>query len=676
MIEVYDRALRKRAVLNNAFDKHEEEKLNEAGTLKFSLPGDDPKTAHCGPFSFVRSDAGIFYRVLLPETKRKDYETCAYTAEHCIATLVDDVMFRTTVIGGAGMYTRDVIQYILGQQSVRRWRLGECDFDKQFEYGFESENLYNALMSVPNLFVEPYMWTYDFTAYPWTVSLKRLDRGAKPQFYIRDGKNLIEANGARDGSEVCTRLYLLGFGEGDNQLGIEEVNGGLPYIQSPQAYIDKYGLISKVYVDRSFEDAASLLARGRALLEAMQEPPYTRSLTVADLYKITGQRYDHAAVGDVVRIAEDGSTAFVTGVSRNLDVDGDMDIELSTKAADIVKDVADLADRQRIEQVYSQGATQIYSQSIQANADSKTPAVLNFFIPQEMRIINKVAAKISIESFRSYSRMTSSGGSHTSTSSDGGGSQQTSQAAGASTVASTNDGDTTLSENQRVVSVGNETSMPLVGGYQTSVTQMSTTDTTGSTSGTTGSASGSTGMNSTAYTSYNGHVEGGTHRHSLESHTHSLNSHTHSVPSHAHSIPAHQHGFNHNHNFTVSITIPGHTHQVPRHSHSVTIPAHQHSVSIPAHNHTVDIPLHTHDIVQGIFRFGSPSGAQIQINGATKGTMEREREIDLTPYLLSDSGKIPRGSWIRLGILPNDLAYVTIDIYVQGFVQSRGGGTY
>lgn len=656
MLEVYDRQMRKLAILHLAYNRVEEKRLNEVGTFSFSLPANDPKAEHCQPFYFIRNDGGDFYRVLADGLDVKDTGERTYTCEHCIATLVDDIMFGSTILGNVGMYTRDVIAYILNKQTVKHWRLGECDFAKEFEYGLESENLLNAMFSIANLFAEPYQWVYSMSTYPWTVSLKKIDVDANPQFYIRAGKNLLSSSTSRTGVDVCTRLYLLGYGEGDNQLTISGINDGKPYLQSPAQYIDRYGLISKVYVDRSFEDAESLMERGRALLAVMQDPPRTRTFQVADLYEITKQTYDDAKIGGIVRLAEDGTTTYITGIKKNLEKPGDMTVEMSTSPTNIAAGIADIADRQRIEQVYSQGATQIYAQSIQANANTSTQAVLNFFIPDEMRIINKVKAKISIESFRSYSRVTSGGGQSTSTSSDGGGGATTSGSDGGSTQTSTVDGGTSLSTAQE------STGVP-AGGYSTSTSSITST---GSVSATTGSytvtVAGQTGTSSGSTSST------GLHSHTI-SHGHTLNSHSHSVPSHSHTV-AHYHDFNHNH------LIPGHTHALGSHSHRVTVPSHTHSVSIPSHSHSVTIPNHTHNVEQGIFRFGSPSGAKIYVNGTEKFSMEREREVDLTEHLLDGSGKIPRNSWIRLGVLPNDLAYITIDIYVQGFVQSRGGGSY
>lgn len=691
MLEVFDRNMIKKAILQNAYNITEESPLNGVGQLSFSLPADDPKCAYCAAFGYVRSEQGVIYRILSPSAKDSAASAVnTYTAEHAIATLVDDIMFKAHVIGGIGISTADVINYILGFQTIKHWQLGQCDFALNYEYGFESENLYNALMSVANLFVDKYAWTYDFSTTPWTVNLKKLD-AAHPQFYIRAGKNLLGKDSDADCGDVCTRLYLLGYGEGDNQLTIKDVNNGLPYLQAEQKYIDAYGLISKVYVDRSFEDAESLKARGEALLAAMKEPTWSRSYSAADLYEITGQRYDTARAGDLVKLCDDDTTAYVTKVTWNRDTPGDMKLELSTKATDIAASIADLADRQRIEQVYSQGATQIYAQSIQANADSTTPCNLSFYIPDRMTIINKVEAKIKIESFRSYNRVTSGGGASTNTSSAGGASTNTSSAGGAAVL--------TTEEKafaQNVVITGpiasNGEDISVTGENQPSNGGRATEAASGST-GSSGTLSVTTNGTNTSPASASHTHTVGRHSHSIAanaaytgytqptcsqsdstSHYHAVPgmggtaaSHTHSLGGHTHSILGHTHPFWHKHGASISFTIPG---------LSLKIPAHTHTVSAPAHTHSVSIPSHTHNIEQGIFRFGAPSGAKVLINGAEKADMETSATLDLTEYMLNDSGKIPRNSWITLGVKPNDLAYITIDIFVQGFIQSRGGGSY
>ena len=119
---------------------------------------------------------------------------------------------------------------------------------------------------------------------------------------------------------------------------------------------------------------------------------------------------------------------------------------------------------------------------------------------------------------------------------------------------------------------------------------------------------------------------------------------------------------------------PAHTHEIDDHSHSVRIPSHSHNVTIPGHSHNITIPAHEHDITPGIYFYGSPKQFDLYVNGKKKATIvSTDTELDLTQYLVDTSSKlIPRGSWLSIEVRPNDLAYVSIDMFVQGFVQSRG----
>lgn len=629
MIEIFDKSRKKVAILENAYGVTEREEINSVASLTFSLPDTDEKNDYCQPFYYVRYNGGQLYRIMAPAGARSDTGSITYECEHVIATLIDDVLFGAHVVGNIGVFTRDSIQYVLDKQTETRWVLGECDFSRQFEYGWENENLLAAIFSIPNRFVDPYMWAYDTSGFPWKLHLKRIDEAAPPQFYIRAGKNLLQRDFQRPAQDVCTRLYCLGYGEGVNQLTIADVNNGVPYLQSPQTYIDKYGLITRIWVDRRFEDAASLMERGQAILSELQDPRLSVTVSAADLYQMTQADYDKAEIGRITLLADDDIKTYITGITRNWDTPGDMRLTLATKAVDVAGSIADLADRQRIEQVYSQGATQLYGQSVQANATPDIGAVLNFWIPDEMRIINKVLAKITLDRFRSYSRSTSGGGATTSTSSSGGGGTSTSSSGGG-TYSST-----------------------AVDGGSTQTSGSSSRDTTGSGEVYVGGTV--SGVRTTYSDSY---ASTGT----AEGHSHTMRNHAHSFSG---TSSTHTHGMSHTHRVSI-----------PSHSHSFQVGAHTHSVSIPSHTHSVSIPDHTHGIEQGIFEFGGASGATIWVNGKEKGAMGTDHDVDLTEWLLNEDGKIDRGRWHKVEVVPDDLAYVTIDIYIQGFVQSRGGSTY
>lgn len=411
MLNIYDMNRRKTAVLQNAYDITETRELNKIYTLTFTLPATDEKAKYIQPFHFVRyGEDGELYRIIKSELSDNDTSTLNVECEHVIAMLVDNLMFGTVQYGGGTIKTSAVITYLLNKQTTKNWVLDECDFDRRFEYLWEQENILNALYSIPKEFTKAYKWVFDTTGYPWKLSLKSIDSNIHPEYYIRAKRNMLASGTAQDYAGICTRIYPLGYGEGVNQLGIADINNGLPYLQSPANVVAQYGIKEKVLVDRRFENAESLKEYAQTMLDALQTPSMSRSFDVVDLYEITSQDIDNADVGKICKMTGDDTVAYITKTVRTWDKPGDLKIELSTKATDVASSIADLADRVRIESVYAQGATQLYQHSKDANATPEKGMVLNLYFPEEMRQINKVLLNVQLEKFRSYSRTTESNG--------------------------------------------------------------------------------------------------------------------------------------------------------------------------------------------------------------------------------------------------------------------------
>lgn len=643
MLEIFDRARKRVAIAEHAHNVREERKINSIWYLYFSLPVDDSKNEYCLPFHYVRWDDGELYRIMPAETSAAETGSVEYQCEHVLATLIDNVLFGYHVVGNRGVYTRDCINYVLNHQPVKNWVLDRCVFNRQFEYGWEQETLLSALFSIANP-LSNYMWVTDTSVYPWRLSLEALDTGAKPEMYVRYSRNMLSYTGSTDPQQICTRLYPIGYGEGVNQLTIAGVNGGVPYLQSPQEYIDRYGVIERVWSDRRYEDPESLKAAAQAMLDEMQEPIKQYSIGFSQLDE---GEYSKAAIGKKICIVhpELGANVdtFITELKLNYGDVPSSTIMVANKSTNIASSIADMADRQRIEQTYAQGATQLYAQTLQANCDSKNGAVMNFYIPGDMRIINKIMAKVQMSSFRSYSKATEAASSqvissntsdtNTYSSSDGGGTSTTTSDGGSTTTDS--GGDTIVTSSAETVSNSNTENDP-------------------SDNGGSGNANHNHGLSRglrLAYCDENNNIIGSRAF----------------VPSGKHTHGKHAH----------AITIPPHTHDVSDHSHSLRLQAHSHNVKIPGHSHSVTIPSHTHEITPGIFFSGRPTSFGLYVNGTKKASFTlTDAEIDLTGYLVeSSTNLIPRGSWLSIEIRPNDLAYVSIDMYVQGFVQSRGDNT-
>lgn len=620
MLEIFDKNRKRIAIAENASGIEEERKINSIWYLTFSLPYNDAKNEYCQPFNYVRYNGGELYRIMPVDTVVTETGLLTYQCEHVLATLIDNVLFGYHVVGNLGTYTADCIRYVLDKQLTKNWVLYECDFARQFEYGWTQETLLSALFSIATPLAD-YMWVTDTTVYPWRLSLKSIGVGKRPELYVRSGWNMLSYGATSDPQQICTRLYPLGYGEGVNQLTIKSVNNGCEYLQSPKEYTDKYGIVERIWIDRRYEDPASLLSAAQVMLNELQNPLKQFEISFAELDE---SDYNTAQIGKRVRILQtelaEQIDTYVTELVYKYDDITSSTLVVANKSTDIASSVADMADRQRIEQAYAQGATQLYSQSLQANCDSNNGAVMDFFLPEDMRIVNKIVAKVRVSSFRAYSKATKAAESKvvssttasqkTYSSTSGGGSTSTTSSGGGSTSSAT------ALESSNVLP--SQTNGQAVHNHGLSRgARLAVVD---------------TNLNITGYETW---IFSGAHTH------------------------------------------PAHSHSISAHSHSVSIPSHSHNITIPGHSHNITIPAHEHSITPGIYFYGSPKQFDLYVNGKKKTTITAtDTEIDLTEYLIDESSSmIPRGSWLSIEIRPNDLAYVSIDMFVQGFVQSRGDAT-
>lgn len=633
-------------ILDNASNINLNESLNNPGecSLSFQLPYNDPKLKDCQAFCYIRlvDETGAekfdLYRIMPRSIEHHEGGLASIECEHVIATLADDILFGYHEIGGSGISTVDILNYILDQQTVKRWVLGRCDFGHQFQYGWEHESLLKALFSIPERFSDDYIFTYDTSVFPWTVNLIKLDRYAKPKSYFRYEKNVQRISKTEDASEICTKLYCLGYGEGINQLSIASENNGLPYLLAEQKYIDQYGLISRTWVDRSFEYADSLKARGQKLLESYQKPRISYSLDIVDLFPISNNPLDQPRIGDMTRvidneIGEDYSSLIVS-IKRS-DLFGthpSVQIDVENSPPDLASSISEQADRLHVEQTYAQGATNIWSLPFAENADPGHPIVVELFIPEGTRIVNRVNLRWRAEAFRADVRgMASGGGTYTATSTQP---AQTSSSGGG-TYSSTGGGGGTYSSTD-------------TGGQQSTTAGPSNKNSSDSFDGVT--EVGWTEWTTLTYTSGNTQR----HRHEYDS------------------TSPHTHGIQHTHNFT----LPGHSHsfQLGDHNHSFSVSDHSHT--IPQHSHTVNIAAHSHAQEYGIYEGPQASAVTITIGGKSFSAPQNT-DVDIVQYLEKDEqGLIKRGTSHIITITPNALTRLAGTITPQVFIQSRGGGNY
>lgn len=621
LIRVYDRNMKKLAYLDNAYAIGYQLTLNELWYANFSMPADDPKNIYCQPFNYVEiyddNQRVELFRIMPSTLIRSSQGDISYQCEHVLATLLDDVLFKYHQIGNIGVGTTTVLRYILDRQLDKKWQLGVCEFDRRFEYKWENENLLAALFSVPQCFNEGYRWEFDTTGSVWRISLKRLSTEVKADVTYK--KNMTEIQKEVDPTTVVTRLYCLGYGEGDNQLGIESVNNGIPYLES-NGQTTTYGIKSSILVDKRFESPETLKAYGQALLNQLKYPYKSYTTKAVDLYRKDNKKYSKFFPGDIVRIMDKEDDIIedlpIIKVSKS-DITGnpgDIEIEIANKTRDVAGSISELADRARINEVYAQGATNQMIIPYADNADNANPAVMRIYIPGTMARINKCILNYQLEAFRAYSKAIGGGGASVTSTSSGGGSA-TSTSSGGGSYSSTDSGG---------------------GEYKTTQNAKEDIDIR-------------TYMFGSWPPVYVDQTE------TEDGHSHGIPDHTHRV-----SIYGHSHGFN-----------------APSHKHNFEVKDHSHNVNIPNHQHSISLPSHIHELQFGIYRGTTANSVTIKVDGNTIPQTSPGQDIDIVAYLATNSGgRINRNTWHTIEIIPNALTRIVANVFMQIFTNSRGGGDY
>ncbi len=576
-LTVYDQDKKMLAVLDNADRIGYDLKHNDLWTGSFSLPANDPKNSFCQAHNLVKlpdgsRDTGLFRIVGMPngeETGLGSVKT--YSLEHVMATLLDDVLFGYHEVGGTGVNTRAVMQYILDRQTTARWRLGTVAFTDYFQYHFENVSLLSALLSLGEVLTEPYTWEFNTSTTPWTVNLRKADTTAGCGIHY--GRNLVSITKSMDATALVTRLYPLGYGEGVNQLTIKEANGGVPYIDADTK--STWGVKCSVWTDTRIQDAATLKARAQQVLEGYKNPYLSYTAKAVDLYRETGYSWDNYMPGKLVRVmdGEHGINfdARIVNISKR-DVNGDpgdIEITIANTPRDAADSINTLADRVGIGELYSQGATNLFAIPFADNADENHPARFRVYIPAGMVRINKMLLTWQLQAFRAYSTGAEAGGGTTKTSSSGGGSTQTTTTRDTVTYTSEYGGDCVVSTSQRIVAKTSDGGTDLIGwtfgprdnGVSADGAVMTSTK---------GSAST---LNTGAGTAHN---HGMGHTHAISGHSHTVKSHTHGMD-HYHSTYSHSHTVNdHSHYMWHWHQGGSHYHQVNSHWHNVN--SHWHSI--------------------------------------------------------------------------------------------------
>lgn len=398
--------------------------LNRAplSTASLTLGGEDARPT-VGQFMELYDAQGSlgYFRVVRVSTACRGDAEITVELEHALCTLSDGVVFGYQEFGGTGVRLKTVLEKLLAMQPRRLWRLGTVDYGTEFQYSFENENLLTAILSLAEPLSDEYLWTFDFDTTPWTLNLITAPEGDASE--MRLSRNIDSVTVETDRSELCTRIYPLGYGEGVNQLTIAGVNNNKKYLDADT--VGAWGVVSSVYAETSVTDAGTLKAMAERELERRKNPRVTVTVSGLDLSALTGEPLDRFYVGRKCRVPLPEYGLWlderVESIQKN-DVFGDnahAKVTLANKGADTVSELANISRKTSVGELYSQGATNQYAVHYADNADAGSALDCEFYIDPNAVWINSVMCKFKLESFRAYSTGAAAGGGKTGTGSSG-----------------------------------------------------------------------------------------------------------------------------------------------------------------------------------------------------------------------------------------------------------------
>lgn len=610
--------MRLRHVLDCAAQVSYEIKRNDLSVCSFAIPVEYDRVLHLQAHEYVAFEDGGrdvgMYRIVSWEGGGKGPDVfVVYQCEHVIATLLDSCMDGDHIFGGADMDTGAAAEYILSHQKVRHWVWGGCDFADHYEYTISNGDLLSALWSLGQVLVDEYEWKFDTTVYPWVVSLRRASQVVSCGLTYR--RNLMGITKSVDASRLITRLYPKGNGEGVNQLTIASVNGGCPYIDAPQEIIDRYGIKEGQYPVTDIEDPTLLLAKGRQVLSQLCQPVTTYTAEAADIFDLTGLCWDDLQNGSIVRVydADDGLDLVTRIVSLSKeDAGGDKPRMLATLSTAGSDLIGDI--NSLADRV---AIAELYSQGTTQMYPLQMADNADQDHPLVLKYYIPPEAKHINKVICAWElepfRAYSTGAS-----------------AGGGTATTTGFGGSTTLTQDFVVEAGTALQYVDDGGANiyTEMAELTT------------------------------HSEG-VHSHGYSTDPSLAMAFTDTAGSHLHTLPTHRHAAPHTHKATTFVYIP---------------PL---EIVIPEHDHTMSIPSHSHGIVYGIYEGATARAVTIRVDGQPLPADAIDGgQADVAPYLAADDGMIRRGTWHTIEIIPDGQTRIVGNLYMQIFIQHRGGGSY
>lgn len=236
--------------------------------------------------------AGIVWRVKTIDTQYNT-KTVTVQLEDMVNSLNDQLLngeIKPSDIAGGSATTctaRQAVEYILNRQSA--WELDDFDYDSVSNpYNFNGDSLKAALDTVSSSLEEP-VWSYDFTAYPFKISITHLSDDIDSE--MRMSRNISTLKVSIDRTRMYTRFYPIG----KNNLRLDAPGYA-------EKNVSTYGVIEKTETDETKDTKEKLLSWAQENLDKHAEPIVTATVTGLDLSAETGVSLDSFTIGKKCRM--------------------------------------------------------------------------------------------------------------------------------------------------------------------------------------------------------------------------------------------------------------------------------------------------------------------------------------------------------------------------------------
>lgn len=262
--------------------------------------------------------------------------------EHALTTLSDSLAIGVQAMTGP---VASVFATLLAAQDMPYWVLGDCDVpvDVEIVYEYTYDNLLKTIIKLYELLPDGYVLEFNTRVRPFVLHIRKVPEEEFCE--CRMSRNLDTAHIRFEDSELCTRLYPFGAGEGTDRIELTTLTGK-QYVDA--STVDTWGVVTKTFTEDDIYDAMTLQDVANRYLERHKDPRLSVELDALDLYAATGEPLDRFRMGYMCRMPmpQYNTTMYERVISKSYpDVYGsphNVTVTLSNKIKTVADEIASL----------------------------------------------------------------------------------------------------------------------------------------------------------------------------------------------------------------------------------------------------------------------------------------------------------------------------------------------